>query len=94
VTVRPLPRSLDPLPDESLPGYVLRLAHRLDRPPSRIALLTGLSQPLLPRHDTPRIPAVRMLNLDAATAATFANATRLSAPEVAGLCLDRLRGRS
>jgi hypothetical protein len=25
----PLPRSLDPLPDESLPGYLLRLAHRL-----------------------------------------------------------------
>ena len=27
----PLPRSLDPLPDEVLPGYLLRLAHRLDR---------------------------------------------------------------
>jgi hypothetical protein len=34
-----------------------------------------------------------MLHLDSATAATFANTTRLSAPEVAGLCLDRLRGR-
>jgi hypothetical protein len=93
VTVRPLARSLDPLPDESLPGYVLRLAHRLDRAPGRIAQLTGLSRPLLPRRDTPRIPAVRMLHLDAATAARFANATRLSASEVAGLCLDRLRGR-
>lgn len=93
VTVRPLPRSLDPLPDESLPGYVLRLAHRLDRAPGRIAQLTGLSRPLLPRRDTPRIPAVRMLYLDTATAATFANANRLSAPEVAGLCLDRLRSR-
>jgi hypothetical protein len=93
VTVRPLPRSLDPLPDESLPGYVLRLAHRLDQAPGRIAQLTGLSRPLPPRRDTPRIPAVRMLHLDAATAATFANATRLSAPEVAELCLDRLRDR-
>jgi hypothetical protein len=34
-----------------------------------------------------------MLHLDAATAATFANATRLSASEVAELCLDRLSGR-
>lgn len=93
MTVQPLPRSLDPLPDESLPGYVLRLAHRLDLAPGRIAQLTGLSQPLLPRRDTPRIPAVRMLHLDAATAATFANATRLSASEVAELCLDRLSGR-
>jgi hypothetical protein len=93
VAFQPLPRSLDPLPNESLPGYVLRLAHRLDRAPGRIALLTGLSQPLLPRRDTPRVPAVRMRHLDAATAATFANATRLSALEVAELCLDRLRGR-
>jgi hypothetical protein len=85
VTVQALPRSLDPLPDESLPGYVLRLAHRLDRAPGRIAQLTGLSQPLRPRRDTPRIPAIRMLHLDAATAATFANATRLSASEVAEL---------
>jgi hypothetical protein len=93
MNVRPLPRSLDPLPDESLPGYVLRLAHRLDRAPGRIALLTGLSGPLPPRRSDPRIPAVRMLHLDAATAATFAHATRLSAPEVAGLCLDRFRDR-
>jgi TniQ/Integrase core domain len=92
VTVRPLPRSLDRLPDESLPGYVLRLAHRLDLAPGRIAQLTG--QPAAPataRH--PEDPAVRMLHLDTATAATFANATRLSALEVAGLCLDRLRSR-
>jgi hypothetical protein len=38
----PLPRSLDPLPAESLPGYVLRLAHRLDMSPGRLAALTGL----------------------------------------------------
>ncbi len=37
----PLPRSLDPLPDEVLPGYLLRLAHRLDRTPARILQLTG-----------------------------------------------------
>ncbi len=38
----PLPRSLDPLPDESLPGYLLRLAHRLGLAPARIMQLTGL----------------------------------------------------
>ena len=32
----PLPRSLDPLADESLPGYMLRLAHRLGLTPIRI----------------------------------------------------------
>ena len=40
---RPLPRSLDPLPDESLIGFMLRLSHRLDLPPARIATLTGLA---------------------------------------------------
>jgi hypothetical protein len=45
-----LPRSLDPLPDESLPGYVLRLAHRLDRSPARIIELTGLAETLLTKQ--------------------------------------------
>jgi len=43
MTIHPLPRSLDPLPDESLPGYLLRLAHRLDLSPATVAMLTGLS---------------------------------------------------
>lgn len=38
-----LPRSLDPLPDETLPGYVLRLPCRLERAPGRTARLTGLT---------------------------------------------------
>jgi hypothetical protein len=38
----PLPCSLDPLADESLPGYLLRLAHRLELAPIRILHLTGL----------------------------------------------------
>jgi hypothetical protein len=93
VTLRPLARSLDPLPDESLPGYILRLAHRLDRAPGRIAELTGLSRPLLAGRHTSTVPAVRMLHLDAATTAAFAHATRLSASDVAELCLDRFHGR-
>jgi len=39
------------------------------------------------------VPAGRLLHLDAPTAAAFAQATRLEAHEVAGLCLDSLRGR-
>jgi TniQ len=92
MTVRPLPRSLDPLPGESLTGYVLRLAHRLDRPPSRITILTGLGR-AVPGRSAPAVPASRMLHLDKATVATFAHATRLSAHEVAELCLDSLRDR-
>ena len=42
-TLSPLPRSLDPLPAESLPGYLLRLAHRLGLAPARIMQLTGLT---------------------------------------------------
>ena len=42
-TLSPLPRSLDPLPDESLPGYLLRLAHRLGLAPARVMQLTGLA---------------------------------------------------
>jgi hypothetical protein len=90
--MRPLPRSLDPLAGESLPGYVLRLAHRLDRAPGRIAVLTGLGRQL-PRRSTPAVPAGQLLHLQPETAATFAHATRLSAQEVAGLCLDSMRAR-
>jgi hypothetical protein len=39
----PLPRSLLPLPGESLAGLLLRLAHRLDQRPVDIALHTGLT---------------------------------------------------
>jgi TniQ len=90
--VQALPRSLDPLAGESLPGYVLRLAHRLERAPGRIAVLTGLGRQL-PRRSTLIVPASQLLHLQPATSATFAHATRLSAQEAAGLCLDSVRVR-
>lgn len=40
---RPLPRSLDPPPDESIIGFVLHLAHRQEIPPASVADLTGLN---------------------------------------------------
>jgi len=94
VTVHRLPRSLDPLPDESLPGYVLRLAHRLDVSPARIASLTGLSTGS-PRHvASGRVALSRALfALDPDRAATFADATRLTTQEVTKLTLTSLGGR-
>ena len=81
----PLPRSLDPLPDESLPGYVLRLAYRLGLAPLRILQLTGLAAAGPPR--------ALVMHLDAAAATAFARTTRLTATETAGLCIASMSGR-
>jgi hypothetical protein len=82
-----LPRSLDPLPDESLPGYLLRLAHRLDLSPARLGQITGLTKP--PRG----VRASSMLALSPDDAAAFAHATRLTTTEVAALTLNSLSPR-
>lgn len=88
-TLDPLPRSLDPLPDEALPGYLLRLAHRLGLAPARIMQLTGLTD-----SRDGRQPARRslMLHLDKAPADVFARVTRLTAAETAGLCMSSMSG--
>jgi hypothetical protein len=39
--ITPLPHSLATRPDESLLGFLLRLAHRLDTSPLRVAQGTG-----------------------------------------------------
>jgi hypothetical protein len=81
--LRPLPRSLDPLPGESLAGFLLRLAHRLAISPAHLAVITGLTTSMA------AIPISRMLALDAGTADTFARAARLSAGEAHALTLAR-----
>ncbi len=82
-----LPRSLDPLPDESLPGYLLRLSHRLGLAPTRLQQATGLAlAPNAARAST-------MLALTPETAAAFAHATRLSTTEVTALTLGSLANR-
>ena len=83
-TLSPLPRSLDPLPDESLPGYLLRLAHRLGLAPARVMQLTGLTAGRPPARRT------LMLHLDEAPAGAFARATRLTAAETSQLCMSSM----
>jgi len=88
MTIRTLARSLDPLPDESLVGFLLRLSHRLDITPGRLAVLTGLAT------GTRRSAiAIHQLRIPPSQAIDFARATRLTSLEVAGLCLDSLRDR-
>src|SRR5262249_61594567 len=83
----PLPRSLDPLPDEALPGYLLRLAHRLGLAPARIMQLTGLTISRDGHQPAPRNP---MMHVDETPAAAFAHAPQLTPTRVPGLCLGSL----
>jgi hypothetical protein len=82
-----LPRSLAPLPDESLHGFLLRLAHRLDTSPLRLARVTGL----VSGHGCARIPTRLMLEMSTHTATRFAAATRMSITEATALTLATLR---
>jgi hypothetical protein len=88
-SLSPLPRSLDPLPDESLPGYLLRLACRLGLAPVRVMQLTGLTS-----HDS-QLAARRsmLLHLDEVAAGSFARATRLTRPEATELCMSSMSAR-
>ena len=81
---RVLARSMDPLPEESLPGYLLRLAYRLGRSPGRIAELCGISD-----GRQRRLVADHLLELPADTATAFAQESGLSEAEVRGLALMR-----
>ncbi|WP_078968936.1 TniQ family protein [Streptomyces sp. MMG1522] len=80
--LRPLPRSLDPLADESIHGYLLRLAHRFGVAPLEIAVRTGLVVQGRGRNGIP----VRLLHdLDEQRLDAFARATCLTHDEVRGL---------
>ncbi|MCX5006739.1 TniQ family protein [Streptomyces sp. NBC_00638] len=84
---RVLARSLEPLPEESLPGFLLRLAYRLHRSPARVAHLCGLET-----NGQRRIGADHLLELPTERAAEFARVTGLSVPEVQDLGLRRYTG--
>ncbi|MFF2957007.1 TniQ family protein [Kitasatospora sp. NPDC057965] len=84
MTLRPLARSLAPLPEESVAGYLLRLSFRLHRSPVRLAELAGLGP-----QKTDRLSADYLLGFAPEPAAAFATAVRLDAAEVAALGLRR-----
>jgi hypothetical protein len=87
VPARALPSSLAPLTGESLPGYLLRLAWRLELPPARIAELCGLAR----RLSKGQILVDQLIELPAGTAGRFSAVTGLTSGEAAGLTLSRYR---
>ncbi|GAA3002862.1 TniQ family protein [Streptomyces fulvorobeus] len=90
--MRPLARSLDPLPDEALTGYLLRLAHRLGVSPGVVTLRTGLTGD--PKEKALfRIPMRLLHDLEPDQARFFARVTRLSSEEVGRLLTSSLAGR-
>jgi hypothetical protein len=72
---RPLPRSLAPLPGESLPGFLLRLSCRLNQPPARVAELTGLKSAGVRES---RVAAVLVSGIPQAVLPVFTRMTRLT----------------
>ncbi|WP_161500543.1 TniQ family protein [Streptomyces antimycoticus] len=80
--MRPLPRSLNPVPDETLPSFLLRLAHRLTIAPLRLAEHIGL----LPRTGNVISPR-HLLRMDPELTAHIAGTCRLSVQEVHNLTL-------
>lgn len=76
---RTLGRSLDPLPGESLNGFLLRLSCRLRLAPVRLARLAGIIRPA-----ATSLSRRLLLDLDAGSLAVFARLTR---PEAASLTL-------
>jgi hypothetical protein len=76
---RPLARSLEPLEEESVAGYLLRLSYRLRIAPLHLARLTGCTN-----EASPNIRRRLLLDLDVDR---FARATRLTTDEAAELTL-------
>lgn len=86
-----LPRTLDPLPDETLPGFLLRLSHRLELTPARVIART-MAGPGGIRHAC-RSSHELMVALPASVHDRFAAASRLGADEVDALTLGSLSAR-
>ncbi|MFB7271000.1 TniQ family protein [Streptomyces sp. NPDC056244] len=71
----PMPRSLVPLPGESMAGFILRLSHRLHVAPSNVTWRTGLT----PYRVTGGMSPVRhLLMIEPPEVSAFAHATRMS----------------
>lgn len=88
VLPRPLPRSLAPHPSETLSGYLLNLAHRLDTRPIDLAHRVGLEH----SATAGSIDTGFGVDLPEQIATAFAHACNLTAAETAGLTLARWDG--
>jgi hypothetical protein len=82
---RTISRSLTPLPFESLPGFLLRLAYRLDRSPRRIAALLGLGN-----RANFQYALLRSMSFDRTE--ELARLARLAPTEAGDLTLQRFAG--
>ncbi|MFJ3795280.1 TniQ family protein [Streptomyces sp. NPDC090088] len=87
--LRPLARSLPPLPDESLPGFLLRLAFRLDTSPAELAVRTGLTG----RPQEAAMPMPLLIGLSAERQHTFATMIKAADAEVDAMLLDTYSDR-
>jgi hypothetical protein len=85
---RPLPRSLDPLHDESVVGYTLRLAYQAGCAPSEITTRTGLR-----RSETSGLSLRTLHDLDGRQLQEFCTATSLTSTEARRLLLAELGPR-
>src|SRR5260370_34962312 len=81
---RPLPRSLIPIPGESLPGFLLRLSCRLNQPPAKIAKLAGLAPD---GASGTHIPVILLAGIPATDRSTFPRMTRLTGAQTAQLAV-------
>ena len=79
---RPLPRSLVPIPGESLPGFLLRLSCRLNQSPARIAELTGL---VPDGASGARMPVILLAGIPETDSSTFTRMARLTGAQAAQL---------
>jgi hypothetical protein len=86
---RPLARSLLPLPDEGLFGFLLRLGHRLDESPLQLGKRIGLGRSRSTQIAS-TIPSRFILQLDDFRLESFARATRLGTETVDALTLRPL----
>ncbi|MEU4419290.1 TniQ family protein [Actinoplanes sp. NPDC024001] len=85
-TVRVLPRSLVPLADESISGFLLRLAHRLSLTPSRLVVSTGLDV-RTDRYRQRLAPVLLLVNVEPDVLRTFAHSASLTETEARSLFL-------
>jgi len=88
--MQPLPRSLAPLPSESIVGYLLRLAHRLAVSPPDLARMAGWLEGR--RGGLAHLSRKLLLELGQEDAGSFAQLTRLTVREAHSLTLGSWKG--